>query len=366
MTQQADTQQTTITRAEEQQAMLAAIVNTSDDTIVSKTLDGMITSWNKAAERMFGYTSDEAIGKHISLVIPPSRIQEEEFIIGQIKAGEKVNHFETVRVGKSGQEIPVSLSVSPIRDAAGNIIGASKIARDISAQLEAQEQIMALNRKKDEFVGLASHELKTPLTSLSGYLQILSRVNMDDHNQKYIDKSLRQVAKLTALVNGLLDVSRIETGRLQLMISRFDLKKTILDAINTAGETTGKHQIMLETSLSKCKINADSQRIEQVIDNLLANAIKYSPHGGKIDVTLSLDDKVAKISVRDHGIGIAQNQLGEVFSRFYRVADAPAYISGLGIGLYLSQEIIRRHAGTMWAESELGKGSMFWITLPLG
>lgn len=368
MTKQHDSRQerNTAISVEEQQAILAAIVNTSDDTIVSKTLQGIITSWNAAAERMFGYTREEAVGRHISLIIPVSRLKEEEFIIGRIKAGEKVDHFETVRIGKDGREVPISLSVSPIRDAAGKIIGASKIARDISARLEAEEQIKELDRQKDEFVGLASHELKTPLTTLNGYLQILNRVNTDNHNRKYIDKSLRQVSKLTALVNGLLDISRIEAGRLQLLISQFDLKEMILEAIAAAGQTPGKHQIGLETALKKCKVNADGQRIKQVLNNLLANAIKYSPAGGKISVQLGLSGNEVKIGVQDHGIGIAGDQLTDVFSRFYRVADPSHHISGLGIGLYLSREIINRHEGKMWAESELGKGSTFWFTLPLG
>lgn len=209
MTAQSDSKQEHNTVAQ-QEAVLASIVNTSDDTIVSKTLQGIITSWNAAAERMFGYTREEAIGQHISLIIPVSRLKEEEFIISRIKSGEKVNHFETVRIGKDGREVPISLSISPILDASGNVIGASKIARDIRAQLEAQEKIQAQERKKDEFVGLASHELRTPLTSLNGYLQILNRINTDDSNRKYIKKSLQQVNKLRLLVNGLLDVSRID------------------------------------------------------------------------------------------------------------------------------------------------------------
>lgn len=140
----------------------------------------------------------------------------------------------------------------------------------------------------------------------------------------------------------------------------------ILESIDAAGYVIGKHQVSLETTLEKCKVIADHQRIEQVLGSLLANAIKYSPAGGKINIMLSVDDKEVKIGVQDNGIGIASDQLSDVFSRYYRIADQTHHISGLGIGLYLSQEIINRHAGRMWVESELGKGSTFWFTLPTG
>ena len=356
---------------ETQNALLAAIVNASDDTIVSKTLNGIITSWNAAAERMFGYSSDEAIGRHISLIIPPSRLQEEDYIISQILAGQKVDHMETVRLTKDGREIPISLSVSPIRDSRGVIIGASKIARDISAQREAEtvsqrfyEQLRELDRQKDTFIGLASHELRTPLTSISGYLQILNRVNKDDSCQKYIDKALLQVKKMSDLVNGLLEFSRIETGRMRLSKTEFELQELIDESVVSVFPMQGKHKIILERTANECVVYADRERIGQVLTGLLVNAIKYSPDRHEITLLLRPGKKTIKVGVKDEGVGIAAANLDQIFTRFYRSDETAPHISGLGIGLYLAREIINRHQGKLWAESEPGKGSTFWLSLP--
>jgi len=356
---------------ETQNALLAAIVNASDDTIVSKTLNGIITSWNAAAERMFGYSRDEAIGRHISLIIPPSRMLEEDYIISQILAGQKVEHLETIRLAKDGREIPISLSVSSIRDSQGIVIGASKIARDISAQKEAEtvaerfyEQLRELDRQKDTFIGLASHELRTPLTSISGYLQILNRVNKDNACQKYIDKALLQVKKMSDLVNGLLEFSRIETGRMQLSKTEFELQELIDESIVSVFSVQGRHKIILEKSANECVVYADRERIGQVLTGLLVNAIKYSPDRHEITLLLRPGKKTIKVGVKDEGVGIAAANLDQIFTRFYRSDETAPHISGLGIGLYLAREIINRHQGKLWAESEPGKGSTFWLSLP--
>lgn len=369
-----------------QQARLAAIVSSSDDTIISKTLQGIITSWNGAAERMFGYTPEEAVGKHISMIIPPERLKEEEYIISQIASGNKVDHFETVRLTKSGKPIPLSISVSPIIDRDGRIIGASKIARDISQQKKSQqelleytarleaisaentrlyEEVKALNEKKDEFIGLASHELKTPITSVMGYLQILTRFTNDKDVNKFVAKTLRQVKKLSGLVSDLLDVSKIEAGKLQVVKEKFDIRPIIDDAIELIQHTNATHHISLHTRVTSATICGDPQRVEQVVINLLTNAIKYSPSGKKVEVFLTTDTRQVKIGVKDEGLGIPADRLEQIFNRFYRVEELNSNISGLGIGLYISKEIIERHNGKIWVDSTLEKGSTFWITLPL-
>lgn len=356
---------------ETQHALLAAIVNASDDAIVSKTLNGIITSWNAAAEWMFGYTRQEAVGRHISLIIPPSRILEEDYIIGRILAGQKVDHLETVRLAKDGRQIPILLSVSSIRDSQGIVIGASKIARDISAKKEAEavterfyEQLRELDRQKDTFIGLASHELRTPLTSISGYLQILNRVNKDNACQKYIDKALLQVKKMSELVNGLLEFSRIETGRMQLSKTEFELQALIDESIVLALPAGAKHRITLEKPGDECIVYADRERIGQVLTGLLINAIKYSPDRYQITLMLRAGKKAIKVGVKDEGVGISATNLDQIFTRFYRSNETAFHISGLGIGLYLAREIMNKHHGKLWAESAPGKGSTFWFSIP--
>jgi len=359
-------------KARERQATLAAIIDSSDDCILSKTLEGYITSWNKAAEKMFGYTEAEALGKHISLIIPPGRLNEEQYIIGEVRKGNKVDHFQTIRLAKDGREIDISLSVSPVVNAAGRVIGASKIARDISDQLAAQaenarlyQEIKSLNQKKDEFIGLASHELKTPLTSINGYLQILSRTIEDKQSQVFLNKTRLQVKKLSALVNDLLDVSKIEAGKLQMAIEPFDIRQLIDDTIEMIGLSNQAYEIHLNTSFDHLVVTGDPHRIEQVLINLLTNAIRYSPGADRVVVSLNADEHQAQVLVQDFGMGIAPEQLQHIFSRFYRVDNMPPSISGLGIGLFLSNEIISRHRGRIWVESEPGQGSTFSFRLPL-
>jgi signal transduction histidine kinase len=226
------------------------------------------------------------------------------------------------------------------------------------------EQVKMLNDKKDEFIGLASHELKTPLTSIQGYLQILSRMVHDERSRQFVDKTVQQVKKLNALVSDLLDVSKIEAGKLQLSMELFDIRKLILEAIELISYSNDNYRIVLETDLSEMPVNGDPNRIEQVIINLLTNAIRYSPGKDKIEILLSHEAGEVKVGVKDYGVGIPAEKQALVFSRFYRLDETNPNVSGLGIGLYLSHEIITRHNGRIWAESQPGQGSTFWFTLP--
>lgn len=352
--------------------MLAAIIESSDDAIISKNLEGIITSWNKSAEKLFGHTEAEALGKHISLIIPIERLAEEQLIINKIKSGQRLEHFETIRITKFGSRIPISLTISPIKNYKGQIVGASKIARDITRQKMAEEklqnyaqEIKVLNAKKDEFIGLASHELKTPITSLNGYLQIIERnLPSDDRNKAFISKALLQVNKLNSLISDLLDVSKIQTGKLPFTYSSFDLCEVLTEVAEMLQHSYTSHKISLHFNQQPIVLKADQQRIEQVIINLITNAIKYSPGGARVIVNAAIDNNKVTVSVQDFGIGIAPEQQENIFSRFYRVENISIPVSGLGIGLYISHEIISRHEGRLWVESNIGKGSTFYFELP--
>lgn len=354
----------------EKQAILAAIVDNSDDAIVSKSLRGMITSWNKAAEKMFGYREAEVLGKHISLIIPADRLEEEDYIIGEIIKGNKVAHFETIRISKEGKEIPISLTISPLLNESGVIIGASKIARDISEKISSQKEkeqlyrkIKVLSRKKDAFIAMAAHELKTPVTSLSGFLQLLQKqISPDDKNSDLVQRCINRVEKLTMLVNDLLDISRIQGGKLQLRIEPFDIVALTEEVIVPYRHIT-THQIEINAPES-VRIMGDRMRIEQVLANLIGNAIKYAPKGGTIGIEIAQDKENVFISVSDEGIGISPMHLAGLFTPFYRVADPENRVSGLGMGLYISKEIVERHGGTIDVTSQSGRGSVFKFILP--
>ena len=356
--------------ADEKQAILAAIVDSSDDAIVSKTLDGIITSWNTTAQKMFGYTEVEAIGKHISIIIPQERLQEENVIIENIRAGKKVNHFETIRRAKDGSEINISLTVSPVLNQHGRVIGASKVARDITQkiQLEKQqklftEKLQELNNYKDEFMAMASHELKTPLTVIKANLQILQHQMQSDPNINFINKTLSSVNKLSDLIHSLLDVSKIQSGKLQLNISKFDLNVLLAETIANIQATTLKHKIIFNKG-NQLIANADWERIEQVIINLLTNAVKYSLNATEIFVEAYTKNSNIEVCVKDSGMGIPQEDRERIFTRFYRVQGIASTYSGSGIGLYISSEIIKLHGGQMWVESNVGKGSHFYFSVP--
>lgn len=355
---------------ENNQALLHAIILSSDDAIVSKTLDGIITSWNPAAEKMFGYLQTEAVGKHISLIIPEDRLNEEDYIIGQIKSGKKVDHFETIRKKKDGQLLPISVTVSPVVDKEGRIIGASKIARDISDRHIAQqekaellERLKELNLRKDEFIALASHELRTPLTSMDAYLQILLRHIKDEKVLVFLQKALTQSKKINHLISDLLDVSKIEAGKLILRNERFDICKLIQDTIETVGQAHEYFTITFDYDSHSTVIEGDHYKLEQVITNLLTNAIRYSGVNKRVNVTLKVGIEHLTISVQDYGMGIKVDHFDDIFSRFYQVNQSKA--GGLGLGLYLCKQIIDQHNGRIWVESEIDRGSTFWIELPL-
>lgn len=231
--------------------------------------------------------------------------------------------------------------------------------------LDAHRSLEIALVKKDEFIGLASHELKTPLTSITGYLQVLERAQTDERNKGFVGKAVQQVKKLTDLVSDLLDVSKIEAGRLRLSIKPADIREILFESIELIKHSHDLHHIKLETEVSQLMVPVDKNRIEQVMINLLTNAIKYAPSSATIQVRLTATPDDVKVEVIDFGMGIAPDQQKKIFTKFHRIDEINPVISGLGIGLYISKEIIDRHSGQLWVESEMGKGSRFCFTLPL-
>ena len=351
---------------------LAAIVESSEDAIISETLDGIITSWNKGASKIFGYSREEILGRPISTIIPQALRQEEIHLLRKVSRGEKIESYETTRVTKSGKHIDISLTLSPVKDKNGLIIGASKISRDITEQvclkqkLEEYAQMLAeMLKHKDEFIALASHELKTPATTIKGYLQIIEEEIAQADHKMYLQKTLRQVDKLTGLISDMLDVTKMQNGKLKMNFSKFDISQLLADCTEGIREREIKHTIKINNSFAEpVLIMADKKRIGQVLDVLLTNAIKYSPHADNIVINSRVDSNAIVVSVQDFGPGIPTDKLEKIFTRFYRI-DRTDFSSGLGIGLYIAKEIITEHSGEIWVESEEGKGATFFVTIPL-
>ena len=353
-----------------------AIVDSSDDAIVSKNLQSIVMSWNKAAERIFGFTAQEMIGESIAKIFPPDRLQEENLILARLQTGERVAHFETLRRRKDGDLIDVSLTISPIRNAEGIIVGASKIARDVTAQKQAQrkleqvmEELKRANRLKAEFLTTLSHELRTPLNAILGWVQILKEsANPEDVSQALpiIERNVRVQSQL---IEDLLDMSRIESGKMSLDLQRVDLATITHASIESVRPAADSKDIRVHCAFSNLNgvVMADKDRLQQILWNLLTNAIKFTPKGGRINVLIRRVNSHAEISVADTGQGIAPEFLGYVFDRF-RQADATTARrhGGLGLGLSIVKHLTELHGGTVRVTSEgIGRGATFTISLSL-
>lgn len=515
---------------ETRQAMYAAIIDNSQDAIISKDLTSRVTSWNKAAERMFGYSEAEMIGELIHKLIPEDRLLEEDEIIGALTQGKRIEHFETLRKTKDGRLLNISLTISPIKDHSGKIVGASKIARDITEQVQAQarlrilhemgqslagkldenailqlvtdattklsgaafgaffynkvdeageaymlyalsgapreafdkfgmprntavfaptfdgtgnvrsdditkdpryghnaphkgmpeghlpvvsylavpvssqsgqvigglffghpkpamfteehellvssiaaqaavslknarlyQEVTALNAKKDEFIGFASHELKTPIATIKGFMQLGKAANLSCEN--IYPKVIKQIDRLEVLVSDLLDLSRIQAGKLEYSFEKISLLQLIQEAIESVDCNT--HTIKLELPASDIKAHGDYSKLLQVLVNLIGNACKYAPPSTTILVkSIILGDHV-QVSVTDEGPGIPQSEQTQIFNQFYRISTDAQTKKGTGLGLYISKEIMNAHEGKIWVESEPGKGATFYISFPV-
>jgi PAS domain S-box-containing protein len=371
--------------AESQRATLASIVESSDDAILSKTLDGTITSWNRAAERMYGYKAEEVLGRHVSLLVPPELSGELQEIMSRIRRGERVEHLETARVRKDGTRIVASVTVSPLRDSSGRLVGASTIARDITEKKRAEaerERLLASEQRarraaeqvslaKDEFLSMLSHELRTPLTPILGWVHMMLALGPLPED---VEHGLRVIRKnsetLSRLFNDLLDVASILSGKLRIERETLELGEVVREAVETCRTRAADRSVALEVeaeSASPVPVSGDRTRLTQVVCNLLDNAVKFSPEGGRVRVRVGARGGEARVEVADEGAGIAPEFLPHVFERF-RQADMATtrFHGGLGLGLALVKSLVEAHGGRVEAASDgAGRGSRFSFTLPV-
>lgn len=360
------------------QALLAAIVESSQDAIISKTLDGRIVSWNRAAERLYGYTPEEVIGQPVSILAPPERLDDMPRILDAIKRGERVEHFETERIRKDGTRLYVSLSVSPIKDSSGRIIGASKIARDITDRIRAEQEMAkakaaaeAASRAKDDFLAALSHELRTPLTPILIVSQLLKEdASLPESVRADMRLIHRNVSLEARLIDDLLDLTRVARGKMQLKPEAVNVHELLEHALETCCDEAFREKSLkvdCELRAANSQVWGDPARLEQVFWNLISNAVKFTPPGGRITIrTGNHGPDSLCVEVIDTGAGIEPENLVCVFNAFEQGGvETTRKFGGLGLGLAISKAIVGLHNGRIVARSEgPGKGAAFSVDLP--
>ena len=340
-------------QAEADRQRLAALVESSDDAIIGKALDGIVTSWNPAAERMYGYSAAEMLGQSIIRIFPPEREHELWVFLERLRRGERIHPHDTDRLAKNGRRVEVSVSISPIVDAAGHPSGAATIARDISER----KRLEAIQR---DYLAMVAHDLRSPLTVVRGNAQLLQRRR--EFSAAKVESILVHSDRMARLLDDLADVVRLEEGRLPLRREEFALADLVLETVSLVQAQGTVHDVRVETLAGPIVGNWDRMRVGQVLENVLGNAIKHAPMGD-ICVRLGTLNGEALVSVADTGPGIAPEYLPRLFGRFFQADAAGAW--GLGLGLYISRMLVEAHGGRIWVESELGQGSVFTIAMPM-
>jgi PAS domain S-box-containing protein len=368
---------------------LSTIVQSSDDAIVSKTLDGTILTWNGGAERIFGYTAREAVGQRITILIPAERMDEETYVLDRIKHGERVDHFETVRVTKDGRRLDVSLTVSPLRDEEGQVVGASKVLRDITARkeavkklLEAGEQLQLHAQKLESTVGerteqlqgtiaelesfcySLSHDMRTPLRAIQSYSQMV----LEEEGKKlgpdctsYLRKAIGAAERMDQLIQDVLAFASL--SRHEITLQPIDVDKLVREIVQERPELQPhKADILIESPL--LSVTGHSASLTQCITNLLDNAVKFVAPGVKprVRVYSQADNGRVRLCFEDNGIGIEKEAQQRLFEMFQRIHTGNEY-EGTGIGLAIVRKSAERMQGRVGLESEAGRGSRFWVEL---
>ncbi|MCW2926643.1 MAG: hypothetical protein JWM86_611 [Thermoleophilia bacterium] len=361
--------------ARRREAQLAAIIASSDDAILSKDTSGTITSWNPAAQRMFGYEPDEVIGQHISILFPPDLLGTERDVLGEILQGKRVDHYETRRLTRDGRIIDVSLTVSPLRDPDGTIVGASKIVRDISEAkrtaardeqarelARANLELAAADRAKDEFLAMANHELRTPLTSIAGFTSTMLQLDealSADQRREFLQIIERQTERLSRLIDDLMTLSRVRVDRAHINAEPTHVTQAIREILREQDRTDV--EVVGDDEACAC---VDPQHLSQMVLNYVDNAAKYGAGTIRVDVSPTLGDTV-EVVVADEGAGVPAELVPHLFERFTRGdREREAGVPGTGLGLSIVRNLARAQGGDAWYEPNEPVGSRFCLRLP--
>lgn len=371
--------------AEEQTSHLAAIVTSSNDAIISKALDGTISVWNKSAEKIFGFSAAEAIGKNIAIIIPETHFQEEEEVIEKVKKGVFIDQYESVRKTKSGQLIDVSISISPIRNNSGNIKGISIIAREITEQKRFEEELIEAKKNaerdkklaeeameaKQRFLSNMSHEIRTPMNAIIGFTKVVLKSNLDEKQREYLNAIKVSGDALIVLINDILDLAKVEAGKMSFEEIPFKLHESISQMLHLFETKLMQKNVKLinkyDSSIADVLIG-DPVRLHQIILNLVSNAIKFTSQGQIVVSALlksaTSDTETIEFSVEDTGIGIPEDKLDSIFNNFQQAtSDTTRIYGGTGLGLAIVKQLVLSQGGSLHVKSKLKEGSTFSFTL---
>ena len=406
-------------------AWLAAIVESSEDAIVGKTLDSVIRSWNAGATAIFGYAPAEIVGKSVYTLIPPELRHEEPEILARLVRGERMHHYETVRLRADGARIDVSISVSPIRDKSGRIVGAAKIARDITeekrllrserelteqlqelaTELEAQveegqslqeeleqtneelsqslteaevarelaesarRQAEEANATKSQFLATMSHELRTPLNAIAGYVDLIDlgiRGAITDEQRHDLSRIKQSELTLRRLIDEVLNFARLESGRLEFHFEEVRIDEILARLESFVAPRLEQKRLVyrFEPCGDHVVVWVDREKVEQIVLNLLSNSVKFTDTG-RVDVRCAVEETELRIEVRDTGRGVRADLLETIFEPFVQGDHSLTRTAdGAGLGLSISRQLARAMGGDVTVESVEGDGSVFTLVLP--
>ncbi|MFN2506596.1 MAG: response regulator [Acidimicrobiales bacterium] len=361
---------------------LAAIVESSDDAILSLTLDGVILSWNAAAERLYGYTAEEILGTSMSSLVPPDNPTEVGNILARVRRGKGIDRHESVRLRKNGTLVPVWLTISPVRDGAGNVVAVSTIARDITerkrieaALAQARDQAMVASRVKSEFLATISHEIRTPLNGVIGLTGLLLETELTERQRHHAEGVRASGEALLAIINDILDFAEMDAGELELEAVDFDLSQVLEEVAALVAESARAKDVELMVGCNPelpIALRGDVGRVRQVLYSFATNAIKFT-EAGEVALLAGLAEEptsegvVVRFEVVDTGIGVDPLAAESLFEPFSQVdSSSTRRYAGIGLSLAICRRLAEGMSGTIGVESRPGLGSTFWLRLPLG
>ncbi len=359
-------------KPEEILRQIQLIVDNSYDAIIGETLEGVITSWNGGAERMFGYSAAEVVGQSISFLLPPEIKDEMPVLLNKIKNKEVIVDYDSVRLCKDGSRIDVALSGSPIKTVDGTVIGVSIVERDITERKKFERHIKDLNEVRSKFIEIISHQLRTPLTAVNWNLETFLKGSfgkVEDTQRKFLQATYISSIEITHRINILLTAIDVEEGRVRYITEEVDFDNLCSGVVKEVLKKAELKNLALTYLPSANKfpaVSGDGEKIRMVLTILMENAIAYTKDLGKITVNIKLEERVVRFEVVDSGVGIPQTEQNRIFTRFFRASNASIMQpDAFGLGLFIAKNFIEQHRGKIGFKSQEGKGSVFWFELPL-